>query len=81
MVSFKTGASFQMLFRLAVFLVAALALYGSYTLSFQRLEGLLPDLAGRLLPEVEQSGAVAVIAIDTSIFVRFIRSPGVKNLA
>ncbi|HED19061.1 MAG TPA: CHASE2 domain-containing protein, partial [Gammaproteobacteria bacterium] len=66
MVSFKTGASSLLNYRLAVFMAAVLALYGTYSLSFQRVEGLLPDLAGRLLPEAELSDAVAVIAIDTA---------------
>ncbi len=66
MASLKKGASSRVNYRLAVLLVAALALYASYSPPFQRAEGLLPDLAGRILPVAESSGSVAVIAIDTT---------------
>ena len=62
----KTGTPSWAIYRLAVFLLAALALYASYSQPIQRVEGLVPDLAGRLLPEAESSGSVAVIAIDTA---------------
>ena len=66
MASSKTGASSQVNYRLAVILITALVLYASYSLPLHQAEGILPDLAGRFLPEAESSGSVAVIAIDTA---------------
>ncbi len=66
MALFTTDAHSRVNYRLAVILVAILALYASYTLPLQRAEDLLPDLAGRFLSEAESSGSVAVIAIDTA---------------
>jgi serine/threonine-protein kinase len=64
MASFKTGASSRVNYRFVVFLVTILALYASYSPPFQKAEGLLPDLAGRILPVAKSSGSVAVIAVD-----------------
>ncbi|GMQ88089.1 MAG: hypothetical protein BMS9Abin08_1312 [Gammaproteobacteria bacterium] len=66
MALFKTGTFSWVIYRLAILLIAALSVYASYTLPFQRVEGLLPDLAGRFLPAAESSGSVAVIAIDSA---------------
>jgi len=65
MASSKTGTS-RTNYHLAVFLVAALALFASYHSAFQWAEGVLPDLAGRMLPLAETSGVVAVIAVDAA---------------
>lgn len=53
-------------YRLAVALAAALAIWISYTLPVQRLEGLLPDLAGRFMPEVAPSDEVVAVGIDAA---------------
>ena len=66
MAAFRTGAASRANHRFTIFLFAALALSATYFPSLQQVENLLPVLAARILPPVQSSGAVAVVAIDAA---------------
>ena len=54
------------LYRFGVTIAASVVLLGSFTLTGQKLEGVLLHLGSRLMPEVDQESSVVVVAIDDS---------------
>jgi eukaryotic-like serine/threonine-protein kinase len=52
------------LYRFGVTIAASVVLLGSFTLTGQKLEGVLLHLGSRLMPEVDQESSVVVVAID-----------------